>query len=393
MMEVTEGHLLGGRIRYAQPKDGYRTGIEPVLLAASVPAQEGQTVLEAGTGAGAGLLCLLARVPGVSVIGVEIDPAMAELARRNLAANGFSGKIVTGDVLRGGWTADHVMANPPWHDERSTASPIGRRRLAKQESGSGVAGWIAALAATVAGSGTLTLILPAERAGAAEADLAAEGFGLIVTQPLLPKIGRTAKLALVQARRGSKTIERGPGLVLHEGDGRFTTAIDSVLRAAAPLPSPSEEALSRWREREIEESRRGEETLVGGVLDDEVGGVDHVAHRAGALVEHVGVEVLRTQLDDPALPGGLFGLGAGEFGLQGLQLRLADRGRLQAAVALGGAPQRVGDQAEEQAWRRHGADRLLQELSHARARFPCSLVGVEWDITRTSLRWRLFFAA
>ena len=60
-MDTTEGTLLGGRVRYAQPARGYRTGIEPVLLAAAVPAVPGQAVLEAGTGAGAALLCLAAR--------------------------------------------------------------------------------------------------------------------------------------------------------------------------------------------------------------------------------------------------------------------------------------------------------------------------------------------
>jgi tRNA1Val (adenine37-N6)-methyltransferase len=74
-------------VSYRQPIDGYRTGIEPVLLAASVPARSGQRVVEAGTGAGAGLLCLLARVAGLSAIGIERDADMAALARRNLADN------------------------------------------------------------------------------------------------------------------------------------------------------------------------------------------------------------------------------------------------------------------------------------------------------------------
>ena len=146
-METTEGTLLGGRVRYVQPRHGYRTGIEPVLLAASVPARAGERVIEAGVGAGAGLMCLAARLEGVEGIGVEIDSAMADLARANIAANGFAGlSIVTGDVTAAVLPeADHVMANPPWHDRRSTASLVGRRRLAKQEGGEGIEAWISAL--------------------------------------------------------------------------------------------------------------------------------------------------------------------------------------------------------------------------------------------------------
>src|ERR1700735_5572240 len=88
-MDLTEGHLLGGRVRYAQPRTGFRSGIDPVLLAAAVPARPGERVLEAGSGAGAASLCLAARVAGISGLGVERDPALVEIAARNAAANGW----------------------------------------------------------------------------------------------------------------------------------------------------------------------------------------------------------------------------------------------------------------------------------------------------------------
>ena len=38
----TEDRLLGGRIQLRQPVDGYRAAIDPVFLAASVPAEPNQ---------------------------------------------------------------------------------------------------------------------------------------------------------------------------------------------------------------------------------------------------------------------------------------------------------------------------------------------------------------
>ena len=35
----TEDHLLGGRIRLKQPAAGYRVAIDPVFLAAAIPAE------------------------------------------------------------------------------------------------------------------------------------------------------------------------------------------------------------------------------------------------------------------------------------------------------------------------------------------------------------------
>ncbi len=236
-MEVTAGKLLGGRVRYAQPCDGYRTGIEPVLLAAAVPAEPGALVIEAGTGAGAGLLCLTRRVPGARGLGIELDTGMAALARENAAANGFDQlTIVTGDV-----TAitlprvEHAMANPPWHRPASTASPLARRRLAKQERVHGVEAWIAALGGALAGGGSLTLILPPALVPRSVEAFERAGLGGASQLALLPKAGRAAKLVLLQAWHGRHGDGGHGSFVLHGEDGAYTPAAEAVLRHGAAL--------------------------------------------------------------------------------------------------------------------------------------------------------------
>ena len=90
--------FLGGRVQLWQPREGYRAGIDPVLLAATVPAQPGQRVLELGCGAGPALCCLGVRVPGLALTGIEVQPAYAALARRNLSENGLSGTVIEADI-------------------------------------------------------------------------------------------------------------------------------------------------------------------------------------------------------------------------------------------------------------------------------------------------------
>ena len=60
---VSEGTLLGGRVKLRQPVAGYRVAIDPVFLAAAVPATAGDRILDIGCGAGAASVCLAARVP------------------------------------------------------------------------------------------------------------------------------------------------------------------------------------------------------------------------------------------------------------------------------------------------------------------------------------------
>ena len=87
-MQVSVDGFLGGQLRLAQPKIGYRAGIDPVLLAAACPAQRGQEVLELGCGVGVASLCLGRRVPGLALHGVEILHDYAQMARENAARNG-----------------------------------------------------------------------------------------------------------------------------------------------------------------------------------------------------------------------------------------------------------------------------------------------------------------
>ena len=96
--DLTADGFLDGRLTILQPRTGYRAAADPVLLAASVPAVAGQRVLELGCGAGVASLCLAARVADLQSVGVERQPAYADLARRNAAANGLRIEVIDGDL-------------------------------------------------------------------------------------------------------------------------------------------------------------------------------------------------------------------------------------------------------------------------------------------------------
>ena len=119
----SEDRFLGGRVILRQPVSGFRGGLDAVMLAASLDAKAGDAILELGSGAGTASLCLAARVPGSHITGIEIDPALVELANENAAANGMADRVrfVRGDALDPPKRDfDFVMCNPPFHEgERS----------------------------------------------------------------------------------------------------------------------------------------------------------------------------------------------------------------------------------------------------------------------------------
>jgi tRNA1(Val) A37 N6-methylase TrmN6 len=236
-MNMSTDKFIGGRVVVRQMDSGFRSGLDAVMLAASVPAKEGEEVLELGAGAGAASLCLAQRV-NCSVFGLEIDPALAALADENAAENDQSRRVrfIAGDMrnmpaeLRR--TFEHVMCNPPFHDEDGQSSPDGGRALALQDRGV-LADWLTGGMKRVVSGGTFTAILRADRLCEALTALGERGVSVF---PLWPRAGEAAKRVLIRAVKASRApFAILPGLVLHETGSNYTRAANAILRDGAAL--------------------------------------------------------------------------------------------------------------------------------------------------------------
>lgn len=242
-MILTDDEFLGGRLRLWQPETGYRIGGDSILLAAAVPAREGDAVLDIGCGSGAIALAIARRVPGVMVTGLELQPDLHDIATRNAARNGLDGRvrIVAGDLARAPRSLarnafDHVVTNPPYLDEAlASPPPNAQKATAHMESHVGLRDWVRLSLKFLKPLGWLHVIQRADRLPDLLAGLDGRA-GDITIYPLWPKAGVAARRVIVRARKGGKgAMTLHPGFVLHEADGRYTPAAEAALRDGAPL--------------------------------------------------------------------------------------------------------------------------------------------------------------
>lgn len=246
---LTENAVLGGALRLRQPRQGHRVGHDAVLLAAACPAHPGEQVVDLGAGVGAAGLALAARVPGLAVTLIEIDPDLAALAAENAELNGLAARVksVTLDALAparafaaAGLAPEsvaRVLMNPPFNDPvRQKSSPDRRRRLAHAAPRETLAAWIRTAARLLRPRGTLTLIFRAD--GLADLGPALDGaFGAIAVMPVYPKPEEPAIRVLVRATKARRApLTLLPGLVLNDRGGNPTPEAEAVLRTGASLP-------------------------------------------------------------------------------------------------------------------------------------------------------------
>jgi tRNA1(Val) A37 N6-methylase TrmN6 len=249
-MRTTDDAFLGGALQVLQPQDGYRAGLDAVLLAAAAPIEEGCTgcVLDVGAGVGVVGLAVAHRVNDAAVVLVERDPDLVALARANVERNDLSGRVrvVEADVTRPlrelsglaplAETFDHVLANPPFHAEgRGTPAGDALKAAGHAMPEGNLDRWVRFMAAMAKPGGTATLIHRAEALGDLLPALSSR-FGAIDVFPIHPRDGEPASRVLVQGTKGSRApLQLLPGLVLHNPDHGFRPELEAILRRGAPL--------------------------------------------------------------------------------------------------------------------------------------------------------------
>ena len=241
--DVVENALLGGRVRLRQPAKGYRAGMDAALLAAAVQARPGERVFEAGCGAGAVLMQIAARRPGVILAGLEREAPAAALARQNAELNDAAERItiLDGDVAAGFKPlglppVDWAVSNPPFFDDEGALRAPSPGKRAAWIADDGLKAWTDILMASVKDGGRILIIHRADRL-ADILGLLGEKCGSFAILPIQPYADQPAKRVLVRAiKRGKAPLVLHPALMLHDrSDAKHTVEADALLKGEADL--------------------------------------------------------------------------------------------------------------------------------------------------------------
>ncbi len=248
---LSRDSFFRGGFEAFQPKDsGHRSGSDALLLAASLPESANGSMAELGAGSSVAAFAALKTNPGLSAVLVEIEPVMAEIARKSLSlpANAefaerakvlVANAALAGEERKLSGLADasfnHVIMNPPYNHSDRQASQQPLRALAHQMQDGGLDAWLRTASAILRPGGWVHLIYRAEAIGEIISSMQGR-FGAISVIPLHARADEAASRIVVRGKRGSRAkLSILPGIVLHEADGKPTAIADALINGKRGL--------------------------------------------------------------------------------------------------------------------------------------------------------------
>jgi tRNA1Val (adenine37-N6)-methyltransferase len=218
-IELSGDSLFDGDLKCYQSISGYRFSVDSVLIAHFVKVRDDDRILDLGTGCGIIMLLLLYRWGNRlgQILGVEIQESLADLALKNLTANGFEnkGRAELGDIKKlsafiSPESYDTIVCNPPFYSPGS-----GRRtenceaRFARHQILATLDDFLAASSLTVKNKGSVYFIYPAGQLGTFISLIDRHRLAVKTLQFVYsyPQAESDARLILIECRKNG-----GPGV-------------------------------------------------------------------------------------------------------------------------------------------------------------------------------------
>lgn len=238
--------ILDGRLRIIQKKTGYRFSLDALLLAYFAALNEGEDLIDLGTGSGIVALILAARYPRGRVLGIEIQEQLATMARRNAALNGLDERVEVrqGDIRRpetlcAPLSFDVAVFNPPYRRLRSGRMNLNQEKAAaRHEVMSTAADFLAAAGYALREGGRVYTIYPATRM----VEILLRMRGCRIEPKRLRMVhsrpDEAGKFSLVEGVKGGREeLVVLPPLYIYEGIKGYSKEMATIFRELSASPA------------------------------------------------------------------------------------------------------------------------------------------------------------
>ncbi len=234
----TSDALFGGSLIVHQEEKGYRFSLDAVLLAALTHIRKEDRIVDLGTGCG--IIPLIIAHRGKTehkIAGIEIQPELAELAKKNVSENNFGGRIEIhqmdfrdlSDAFEPG-SFDLALSNPPYRKPGTGAvNPNRQKAIARHELCATTADVLGAAGYLLRQGGRIALVYPASRLGNLLHCVLDHGFSpkrltLIYSYP-----GGPGRLVHLECRKGGgEELKVEQPFYIYEENGAYSNAMQKV---------------------------------------------------------------------------------------------------------------------------------------------------------------------
>ena len=206
-----------------QNPDLYTFTSDAVLLAKFAKIKRGQTIADFGTGSGI-IALYLAKAGAEKVYAVEIQPEMAEMAKKSVEHNNLQDvvEVINDNIKHFDKQVDVVVSNPPYKKKCEYVNMSMSRAIARHEIEIDMEGLIKSVNKVLKFGGAFYVCYDADRTAELIFKLKSNGLEpkeMFFTQSALEK---PASIVFVKAVKGGRLgIKVLPTLITNSSDGKY----------------------------------------------------------------------------------------------------------------------------------------------------------------------------
>jgi tRNA1Val (adenine37-N6)-methyltransferase len=224
-------------LKLIQKKDGFCFGIDAVLLSNFAQVPKNGSVIDLGTGTGIIAVLLAAKKEPGKVVGLEIQPEMAEMASRSIRLNGLDEKvsIVQGDIkdavrMFGASSFDSVVTNPPYMEKGGgLLNPADAKAIARHEILCTLEDVISAAARILKPGGKFSMVHRPQRLADIICCMRSHSIEPKQLRLVHPSPGKKPNLLLISGtRNGNAELRIQEPLYVYDGSGNYSSEIKHI---------------------------------------------------------------------------------------------------------------------------------------------------------------------